>query len=435
MRSANRRAGGIAAAALALVVAMLWSAGLPAATAQNAAAATTEGSVGVVIALRGGGPPPLTFVAVSSPRGGAALLAGPLAAYTPAPHFSGGDAFRYKVVDAAGNSSPPATVRITVKPFTAAAANPPHVTISGKRLVDANGRPFTVKGLIARPLIAPFFQDILPFRHFGGAELAAAQRWGANTIRLLASQPMLDPQSPLYSKQYILSVENAAQQVLDEGFVLIIGVNDEPSTGETVPNCLPTEATERAWNTLLALPFAQRRYAHQVMLEPFNEPVSGFSPGAGPDASWWRVWQNGGDVAPFRVGPNLNCAGGVKIGMNQLVAQIRQAGATNIVLADGLGWAHWLNPQFPLTDPGHRLAYAAHPFLENWQNFHLVGDPSLDYPLLDGAFGDMRQRGPLVVTAIGGGAESTGLGCQPQAPRIMPVLLRYLRQRGIGVVG
>jgi hypothetical protein len=442
LRSEKRRMGGTAAArcraagaALPLVVAMLWSTGLSAATAADVAAATTEGSVRVVIPLRGGGPPPLSFGAVSAPRGGAAVLAGPVAVYTPAPHFSGSDAFRYRVVDSDGKSSPPAVVGITVKSVTAAAVNPPYVTISGKRIVDANGRPFIVKGLIMRPLIAPSFQDVIPFRHFGKAELAAAQRWGANTIRLLASQPALDPQSPLYSEQYILSVENAAQQVLDDGFVLIIGVNDEPSTGETVPNCLPTAATKRAWNTLLALPFAQRRYAHQVMLEPFNEPVSESGPGTRPDAFWWQVWQNGGDVGPFLVGRGLNCAGGAKIGMNQLVAEIRRRRVANIVIADGLGWAHWLNPLFPLTDPRRRLAYAAHPFLEDWVDFDLVGDAGFDYPVLDAAFGDMRRVGPVVATAVGGGAESAGPGCHPNAPQIMPVLLKYLQQRGIGAIG
>jgi endoglucanase len=430
----RRRRFRASAAVLSLALAILPSGAAPAATAQNVTAVTKQGSVGVVVPLVGSGPLPLSFVAVTMPRHGAALLAGALAAYTPSTHFSGSDSFQYEVVDGAGQTSKLATVRVTVEPVTTATAPPPYVTISGDRLVGADGRPFFVKGLIVRPVIAPFFDNLVPFGHFDGRELVAAHRWGANTIRLLTSQPALDPQNALYSEQYIQSVENAAQQVLDHGFVLIIGVNDESTTGETVPNCLPTAATERAWLTLLALPFAQPRYAHQVMLETFNEPVSGVS-GPTLDAFWWQVWQNGGDVAAFTIDPTLTCVAGTKVGMNALVAEIRQSGARNVVIADGLGWAHWLDAAFPLIDGLRRLAYAAHPFLEDWPGFHLIGDPSADDPVLDAAFGNMRQIGPVVVTAVGGGAESSGAGCEAAAPRIMPVLLDYLRRRGFGAIG
>jgi endoglucanase len=428
----------LASAALAGAVALFGFAAR-AQTASDISTVTTQGSTAVIIPLAGDGPPPLTFAMVARPAHGEALIAGATAAYTPRPHFSGTDSFRYIVVDARGRFGPPITVTVTVQPGAFRPVPPPYVRISNNQLVGSNGRRFLVKGLIVRPVIAPFYMEGAPLKVFGDAELAAARAWGANTIRILTSQIGLDPKSRFHSKQYVLSVANAAQQILDHGFLLILGINDEIGTGETVRHCLPTAATQRAWATLLALPFAQRRYRDHVMLELFNEPVSAGDQRHRPGAYWWQVWQNGGLIDAYDVGETEPCVGGQKIGMNDLIAEVRNAGVGNILIADGLGWAHFLNALFPLTDPLDRLAYAAHPFLERWPGFQLVGDAALDYPMLDAAFGDMRTRGPVVATAVDGGAGSGGTDqathCYPNAPQIAPVLLDYLRQGNMGAVG
>jgi cellulase (glycosyl hydrolase family 5)/Big-like domain-containing protein len=439
-RATRRAAARRSLAGAAVIAALMLGAGAaPAATVSDVAAATTEGSVGVVIPLSGSGVPPLTYATASRPTHGEVRISGATAAYTPQPDFSGTDSFLYVVIDDTGVTSAPATVSITVQAIAPPAVVPPAVRISNNRLIDADGNPFEVKGLIVRPVIALFELDEMAFEHFGESELAAARQWGANTIRLLTSQPSLDPQDPAYDAQYVLSVGNAAQQVLDHGFVLIIGVNDETGSGEANRHCLPTAATERAWNTLLALPFAAPQYRDQVMFEPFNEPVAGGDPGIQPTAFWWNIWQNGGDVDPYNVGSSLTCAGERKVGMNELIGEIRAAGAKNIIIADGLSWGHFLNPLFPLTDPLRQLAYGAHPFLERWTGFHLVGKPALDDQMLDAAFGDMQTQGPVIATAVGGGAESAGTAaithCFRDAPLVMPVLLRYLRQRHMGAVG
>jgi endoglucanase len=427
------------AGAAVLAASTLFAGAAQAATAVDVSAITTEGSVGVVIPLGGGGTPPLTYSIASRPAHGEVSLSGAAAAYTPQSGFSGTDSFLYVAVDAAGVASPAATVAITVQASAPPAVSPLALSISNNGLVDADGNPFEVKGLIVRPVIAPFFLTEPAFEHFGDPELAAARAWDANTIRLLTSQSALDPQDPAYDPQYILAVGNAAQQVLDHGFVLVIGVNDEPGSGETARHCLPTAATGRAWNTLLGLPFAAPKYRGQVMLEPFNEPVAGGDPGRQPTAYWWNVWRNGGDVASYGISASVSCLGERKVGMNDLIGQIRDAGAKNIIIADGLGWAHWLNPLFPLKDSLQQLAYGAHPFLERWGSFRLVGKPEADYHTLDTAFGDMRTQGPVIATAVGGGAESGGTAetthCTPNAPQVMPVLLRYLRQRHFGAVG
>ncbi|HEV2300251.1 MAG TPA: cellulase family glycosylhydrolase [Stellaceae bacterium] len=425
--------------AVALAAVALWGPVAPAQAPGNLTAVTAEGSTGVIIPLVGYGPPPLTFLLVTKPAHGAVLIAGANAAYTPQLGFSGTDSFRYLVVNAEGKFRAPITVTVTVEASAPISITPPAVQISNNQLVDGNGQRFLVKGLIVRPVIAPFYMDGDPFEYFGDAELAAAQAWHANTIRILTSQIALDRRSRSYSKQYVLSVANAAQAILDHGFLLIVGVNDEIGTGETIRHCLPVPATQRAWTTLLGLPFAQARYRHNVMLELFNEPVTAGDQHLGPSTYWWQIWQNGGRVDVYDVGEVEPCVGGRKVGMNALIAQIRNAGLTNVLIADGLSWAHFLNPLFPLDDPLGQLAYAAHPFLEKWPSFHLTGNPAEDYAVLDAAFGDMRTQDPIIATAVDGGASSGGTDqtqhCFSIAPQVMPVLLHYLRQGNMGAVG
>jgi len=391
---------------------------------------TMENSVGVIVHLpvstqtyRLVVPPMHGQVIVGNSRGTYSRVV-----YTPDADFTGTDSFSY-----AAGVALPVIVTVTVNSDPNDAVEPPTVDIVDNQLVGADGKPFLVRGLIMRPVITTALDEDGAFTKFGDAELDAAASWGANTVRLLASQVALDPQGSLYSAQYVQSVANAATQVLNHGFVLIVGVNDELTDGETTLNCLPTAATQRAWNTLLSLPFAQADFRRNVMFELFNEPVSGAGKNK-PDSIWWPIWQNGGTVSSYQVGQGQTCAGGTKVGMNQLIAQIRNAGADNIVIADGLGWAHWLNPAYPLHDPNNRLAYAAHPFLEAWPGFTLTGDPAHDTTMLDHAFGDMQSKGPVIATAVGGGAE-TGSQCMANAPAVMPTLLAYLRNKNMGAVG
>jgi endoglucanase len=306
---------------------------------------------------------------------------------------------------------------------------PYHVAVKGNRIVDSTGSPFLIKGLIVRPVIAtaPYVPKEA-VEHFGKAELGAAKRWGANTIRILTSQPGLDPQDPIYDPQYVQRVAEVAQEILDEGFILVIGVNYEKSTGAPVLHCLPTAATKRAWQTLLTLSFAHPQYQHRVILELFNEPVM-----SGHGDADWLVWQRGagaGTYAAYR-----KCAADdTVVGMNELIAELRSAGLKNVIVADGLGWAHYLDPRYPLTDPLGQLAYAAHPFLQNWRDFTLTGDPIRDRTVLEKAFGGMLVHGPVIATAIGGGGQS-GPNCHPNAPTVMPFVFDFLTEHGIGAIG
>ena len=309
----------------------------------------------------------------------------------------------------------------------------PYVKVLGNQIVDANGNPFLIKGVIVRPVIATAtYEPKDAIDHFGEPELTAAKTWGANTIRILTSQPGLDPEDPQYSSAYIQEVRRVARKILDNGFILNIGVNWEASVdknqGYDKSHCLPTQATERAWNTLLTqLPFlTSTRYVHQVMLEPYNEPVA---PAGGTSVQDWQAWQNGGAVSGGRY-----CDAMETVGMNALIKEIRAAGAKNIIIADGLGWAHFLDPSYPLTDPRHQLAYAAHPFLESWKDFTLTNNVEHDYAVLDNAFGDMQSHGPIIATAVAGGGVHVPT-CADSAPYVIPIVLGYLRTHNIGAIG
>ena len=388
--------------------------------------AIEENGVGVIVPLKKATGPHTIAV---PPVHGSAILVDDKLVYTPDAGFVGVDSILYT----SQGTTKLNTLTVTVAPESATAVAPPTVSIVNNVLVGADNKPFMVRGLIMRPVIAPSYTVPVPFKHFNDTELNAATAWGANTVRLLASQGALDPLGPNYSEQYLQAVANAATEVLQHGFLLIIGVNDEPTDGTTTArNCLPTEATRRAWATLLTMPFAQAANDGSVMLELFNEPVT-----TGKSAAWWQIWQNGGTVDQYTAGLGT-CLGGAVVGMNTLVADIRTAGAQNIVIVDGLGWAHWLDPAFPVTDSLNRVAYAAHPFLENWKGFTLTGDPAHDTPMLNAAFGNMQSQGPVIATAVGGGGGSSGTDtedCFANAPQVMPTLMAYLWANNMGAVG
>ena len=91
---------------------------------------------------------------------------------------------------------PPATVTVDVSRVRRRPLNPPFVQISNGRLVGTNGRRFLVKGLIVRPVIAPFYMEREPLEVFGDPALAAVRARGrsARPVRR-RTQPLPPPRA------------------------------------------------------------------------------------------------------------------------------------------------------------------------------------------------------------------------------------------------
>ena len=88
--------------------------------------------------------------------------------------------------------------------------------------------------------------------NYGTTELAAIQTFGADTIRFQVSQPALDTTnaSGLYDPDNLAEVISAVKLARQNGFVVMIMMQDESITGETNHAPLPTTVTEADWDLL-----------------------------------------------------------------------------------------------------------------------------------------------------------------------------------------
>lgn len=175
----------------------------------------------------------------------------------------------------------------------------------------------------------------------GVAYFSTIKTWGADTVRMMVCQPALDPMSSLYSQAYVTNLVAAVQGARKAGLTVIVNLQDQAGdSGSLTQNqpFVPNDASTRAWMQLT--PFFNTDQG--IVYEIFNEPYT----------SDMNLWQSS---------------------MNNLISVIRQTGSTNAIVADGN-----MNNLYTVTDPaanpaivatpdltdsGHNLAYAMHPYL------------------------------------------------------------------------
>jgi endoglucanase len=298
-----------------------------------------------------------------------------------------------------------------------AAAAADGLSVKGSQLT-LDGRPFLVKGVQLVGLVAPesalsgVFAEA--HRHFGRPELTQIQRWNANTIRFQLSQPGLDKASTLYSEGYVAEVREAVKLARSMGFVVIASVQDHRPSGEGDPKGMPTEGTLRACETLASLFGSDTG----VAIEPFNEPVLKESaPKPSPEA--WSLWLRGG------VGANSE----ILVGMQTLVTRLRQVGARNVLVVDGLRFSQTFEGCPLIEDPAREIVYGIHPYLRRreteseWQR----------------NFGFLTDRGLAVLASEWSAPTWKKAGKDPWCNKLplstAAKLLEFLKAKRIGVVG
>ncbi len=251
------------------------------------------------------------------------------------------------------------------------------VGVEGTHLT-MNGHPFQSRGAAVQGFVRPLAlldcelaadphnkiaERILNSRKsYGSAELEFARTFRANTLRFVVSQPALDPDSgddanscPLYDPNYLAQLADAIQTARQDGFVVMIMMQDEDETGDGKQAPLPTEETQHDWDLLTSVFGADRG----VVFELYNEPDLDASP------SSWQLWLNGGQLD-----------GTSYLGMQMLIDHLRGRGSQNVLVLDGLGTqvpipgttktqreaAETLQNLPSVTDPLNRVVYAVHPY-------------------------------------------------------------------------
>jgi hypothetical protein len=286
------------------------------------------------------------------------------------------------------------------------------ITVAGPHLLK-DGAPWIPRGVQIVGLVAPddfLFGKYIPARgHYSASELALAKADGADLIRFQVSQFALDPLGTYYSPMYLHEVIGAVRSARALGLSVIISVQAELPTGVGDRCPLPDGQTDRVWQEFAPL-FAGDP---GVMFELYNEP------GINPSTAAWQTWLDGGPV----VEPDgIAC---LAVGVQQLIDDIRSAGAGNVIIVPGLAFETTLAGLPPPTDPANpsnpQLAYGVH-----------YPQPSGGIPVWDLTFGRFAARAPVIVTEWD---ENSTTACFPNAPNQTALLLDYLAVKQIGVVG
>lgn len=244
--------------------------------------------------------------------------------------------------------------------------------------------------------------------HFSAAELSAIKARGANVVRFQVSEFGLDPESPLYSRDYVQQVEDAVYATRNLGLAVIVSLQAEPQAGEPVRCPLPDAGAERVWNELAPM-FAGD---NGVMFELYNEPA------VAPTTVGWQKWLFGGRVGNARV----SCTG---VGMQSLIDDIRSDGADNVIIVPGLTGEQTLAAMPQVWDPASpldpQLAYGIH-----------YPSATQGSRAWDRKFGDASASVPVIVTEW----DLNGVTrCVTDAPAEAQLLLDYLASKQIGIVG
>lgn len=275
-------------------------------------------------------------------------------------------------------------------------------SVEGSQLT-LDGSPFVPRGVSLAGFIARYRELGAPYVDardaFGPDELSRARGFGADTLRLVISQNVLAPPLGLGGLAYRRTLHDAVIQARTLGFVVILALDDSSLSGDSQATGLPDAATAATWTDIAA------QYASDpgVAFELFRSPV-----GDSTVASW-RSWRSG---------------------MQRSLDAVRGAGATNVVIADGLDHGHTLAGAPQLNDPAGQLVYGVEPYPrpgdgpQSWRSD--FGTMAATAPVLATEW-DAPSRPPLL--------DPTPQICDQSTPQLAASLLDYLGAHGIGLIG
>ncbi|MHB8437633.1 MAG: glycoside hydrolase family 5 protein [Acidimicrobiales bacterium] len=209
---------------------------------------------------------------------------------------------------------------------------------SGNTIVDGQGQPITLRGIVAFGLQQTDDPPVLSV-----TQLAAAKTWGANMVRIPLGEQLWLSSSCDYDPNYASAVDEMVHDVTSMGMVALL----ELSFTQVGPGC-PAAGRQLMADNPGSLQFWQQlaaRYGANplVAFDLYNEP-RGISN---------AVWLQGGTVTNG-IGVTYQAAG-----MQQLYDAVRGTGATNLVVVSGQSWA---NDVPPALIQGANIAYAVHAY-------------------------------------------------------------------------
>ena len=294
-------------------------------------------------------------------------------------------------------------------------AAPQVLRVQGNRLVDGSGQVVQLRGASIAGLEAVAAQGWNPANPWGNSapDFAGLRTWGANVVRLPLNEAswlgyectdgLGKKHDPDPGHNYRDTVRRAVADATRAGLYVILDLH-WTAPARACPWAQAPMAD--ADNSPLFWTQVAGEFKSQpgVAFELFNEP---FMDWMGAGGSPWRVLREGGTQRQYTAATQGRWQVETpwqSTGMQQLLDAVRATGATNVVLAAGLGWSRdlsgWLASR--PRDPLQQLAAVWHAYPKSMQ----AGTPdaaiplhgSLDYQQME----DILRAGfPLVITETG----------------------------------
>lgn len=306
-------------------------------------------------------------------------------------------------------TSPGASASAPVRPQAPTAAAPPY-TVTGNEVVGANGVQFVPYGFVIDCTSltdvpeSDLCQGDSNQSPWPGSTMltAAASFWHADVIRFQVSQEYLFSSNGQVNTQYRNLVRSLVNQATSLHMASILTLQEERF--HAAP--LPTVSALHFWS-YMARQF--RRNPH-VLFDLFNEPRLSTTAVGGSERKVWQIWRDGGTVG-----------GAQYVGDQALVRTIRNAGAKNVIIAEGNNSDRDLTllPKFYLR--GKNIAYGVAPNLSSNEDTQ---------PEWNADFGRFTKAVPVFPEAFHPQYQE----CNPNAPTVLPQLFHYLQTIRMGLI-
>jgi endoglucanase len=298
--------------------------------------------------------------------------------------IAGCDAGSGSRTDITGDATPHALEGCTVDASVSSKVAPGGYYTNGASVCTANGSPHLFHGL-DRPSLE--WDSAGEWDNGSGiprSDFDAMASWHANVVRIALNQDFWLSGAALYVPAYQVTVDRAVKDAEAAGLDVILDLHwsDRGDWSATVVGQGQGEVGHADQQQMADLHSQQfwREVATKykgdghVLFELYNEPH---------DISW-SIWLNGGNVAEYQA-----------VGMQALYKTVRDAGADNLVIAGGIGWAFNLSGVAANRIQGYNIMYATHPYSPQ--------DPESEW---DRSFGYLAAQdiAPVIATEFGDGA-------------------------------
>lgn len=305
--------------------------------------------------------------------------------------------------------------------------------------LERDGQAWVPKGAVVTGFVAPaaYLGGVYAQARaaWGPSLLTALRALGADTIRFNVSVAALDPTNAMpdgaldapAKAAYLDSIKAAVDLVEQHGMNAMLTMQTGDVAGDPNEENRPGPATARAWRVLAPV-FANDP---AVVLIAFNEPGYGGAATIDTDPSPWLEW---------------------RAGFGLLVDAIRQSGASNVIVLDGLAttsrvWRKNTDANLP-SDPLGQLAFDIHPFPTDSSQHTKGGAAKLDYVQpadidhwLDGWCDAHACAATAFFTGIGNDAETANCydgradgGPPVTSPEIVRTFANHFASKGIGLM-